>query len=198
MAAAIPYAGAASVGATALGSIASGYATSRSDKANAAIAQQNAGIARQNATFAAEEGEQTAGVQGQKNRQTAGAQKAGMGASGVSANVGSSGDVQAGTRMTGQLDMMNIRARAARQAYGFDTQAVGFENQAAIDKAAGKNAIKEGFIGGVSKAGSEALLLNQYGAFDAWKNNQASGSLQGSANLDEGQGGYVGEFPAGV
>ncbi len=177
MGAAIPYAGAASVGATALGSIASGYSTSRADKANAQIAQQNAGIARQNATFAAEEGEQTAGVQGQKTRQTAGEQKAGMGASGVSANTGSNVDVQASTAMTGQLDLMNIRARAARQAYGFDTQAVGLENQAKIDKAAGKNAIAEGFIGGATKAGQEALLLNQSGAFDAWEKSRNGAAL---------------------
>ncbi len=193
MGAAIPYAGAASVGATALGSIASGYATSQSDKANARIAQQNAGIATQNATFAAEEGEQTAGVQGQKTRQTAGAQKAGMGASGVSANSGSNVDVQASTAMIGQTDMMNIRARAARQAYGFETQATGFENQASIDKAAGKNAITEGVIGGVSKAGSEALLLNQSGVFDPWTKSQNDSALN-SDSLD-GQGGYVGEFP---
>lgn len=194
MAGATPYAGAASVGATALGSIASGYATSQSDKANAQIAQQNAGIATQNATFAAEEGEQTAGVKGQQVRQTAGAQIAGMGASGVSANTGSNVDVRASTAALGQTDLMNIRARAARQAYGFETQATGFENQASIDKAAGKNAITEGVIGGVSKAGSEALLLNQSRAFDAWTKTQNGNSLQG----DKGQGGYVGEFPSSV
>ena len=173
MGAATPYAGAASVGATALGSIANGYSTSQADKANARIAQQNAAIATQNATFAAEEGEQTAGVQGQKTRQTAGAQIAGMGASGVSANSGSNADVRASTAMIGQTDMMNIRARAARQAYGFDTQAVGFENQAAIDKSSAKNAITEGVIGGVTKAGSQGLLLNQAGAYDAWTKNNS-------------------------
>lgn len=184
MGAATPYAAASSVGATALGSIASGYSTSQADKANARIAEQNAGIATQNATFAAEEGEQTAGVKGQQVRQTAGAQVAGMGASGVSANSGSNLDVRAGTAAIGQTDITNIRGRAARQAYGFETQATGFENQASIDKAAGKNAITEGVIGGVSKAGSEALLLNQAGAFKAWETQQNGNSLQGDS-LDQ-------------
>lgn len=184
MAAAIPYAGAASIGATALGGMAQGYATSQSDKANAQIAMSNAAIAKHNATFAGEEGEQTAGVEGQKTRQTAGAEKAGMGASGVNVNTGSNADVQAGTAMTGQLDMMNIRARAARQAYGFDTQAAGFENQAVIDKSAGKNALIEGAIGGASKAGQEAILLNQSGAFDAWTKTQNNSALNGGS-LDQ-------------
>lgn len=190
MAGAIPYAGAATVGASALGSIAQGYSTSAADKANAKIAEQNAGIATQNATFAAEEGEQTASVQGQKTRQTAGAQKAGMGASGISANIGSNVDVQAGTAMKGQLDMMQIRSQAARQAYGFETKAVDFQNQVAIDKSAGKNAITEGYIGGISGAGREGLLLNQAGAFDPWKTSQNNNSLQGgdSNNASGGEG----------
>ena len=177
MSAATPYAGAASIGATALGSAAQGYATSQSDKANAQIALNNAAIAKQNATFAAEEGEQTAGVEGQKTRQTAGAQIAGMGASGVAVNTGSNADVQAGEAMTGQLNMMQIRAQAARQAYGFNTQATSFENQAAIDKASAKNAVIEGIVGGASKAGQQYSLLNQQGAFDAWTKTQNSASL---------------------
>lgn len=182
MAAAIPGLATAGVGATALGGLAQGYATSQSDKANAQIALNNASIAKQNATFAAEEGEQTAGVKGQQTRQTAGEQVAGMGASGVDVNTGSNANVRASTAMTGQLDMMNIRAQAARQVYGFNTQATSFENQAAIDKSAAKNAIPAAAIGSISKAGEEAILLNQSGAFDSWKTSVDNSSLQGSDN----------------
>jgi len=169
----------AAVGASALGSIAGGYATSAADKANAQIAANNATIVKQNATFAGEEGEANAGAQGQKTRQTAGAQKAGMGASGIDIGVGSNANVEASTAMLGQLDMMNIRNNAARQAYGFDTQAVNYEDQAAIDESSAKNAVTAGYIGGVSKAAEEATLLNGQGAFDPWTQTQNASALNG-------------------
>ena len=172
---------AGSIGATALGSVASGYATSASDKANAAIAGQNTQIAKQNATFAGQEGEQTAGIEGQKTRQTAGSLRANMGASGIDVNSGSNASVQAGQAETGQLDMMNIRARAARQAYGFNTEATGYTNQAAIDRSAGSNAIAEGYIGGATKAAGEYFALNNQGAFKGapWKSYTIGSSING-------------------
>lgn len=164
MGAALPFVAAAAIGVSALGSIAGGYATSSADKANASIAANNASIAKQNATFAGEEGEQHAGIQGQRTRQEAGSQKAGMGASGVNVNTGSNADVQAGTAMNSQLDMMNIRNNAARQAYGFDTQAVNYENQASVDRSSAHNAVSAGYIGAVTGAAKQAV--GAYGAGD--------------------------------
>lgn len=165
MGAALPFVTVAAVGAQALGSIAGGYAQSASDKANAKIAENNASVATQNATYAGEEGEANAGTQGQKTRQTAGAIKANQGASGVDVNTGSNANVQGSQAMLGQLDMMNIRANAARQAYGYETQATNFENQASIDKAAGKNAVTAGYIKGITGAAAAAASAGQSGAF---------------------------------
>lgn len=153
------YLSAAALAATATSAVANGYATSAADKANAKIAEQNSGIATQNAAFAAQEGESNAGQQSIQNRAASSQIKANQGAGGVDVNTGSNANVQASEAEIGQLNTMTIRSNAARQAYGYQTQAVGFEGQAAADRSAGKNAITSGFINGAADAGKAAAAM---------------------------------------
>lgn len=143
---------AAGTGIGAIGAIQQGVAASRADKYNAQIAEQNASLAKQNADLAGGIGEQDVGLAGIKTREQVGAIKAAQAGNGIDVNTGSAKAVQISQAETGLLNAMNIRSNAARQAYGFETQAVGFENEANIDRSKAKNDMTAGMMGGISKA----------------------------------------------
>lgn len=163
--AAVPLLLAGSAGAGAASSIVGGYQENAADKYKAGIAGIDASIARQNAGFAGAEGEVNAGQKGEQNRQEVGKELAEQGASGLDVNKGSSVDVRASTSERGMLDAMTIRSNAARQAYGFQTQAVGDEAQAQIDRAEGKQAKTAGYVKAATILGSAAASGAQAGAF---------------------------------
>ena len=114
---------------------------------SAKVAENNAIIAQQNAVRASQAGEQQAAMQQMKTRAAVGAMAAGQGASGVDVGSGSFGSVKESTTKLGMLDALTIRSNAARQAYGYETQATNFDNQATIDTATGENAQTAGYIG---------------------------------------------------
>ncbi len=168
LAPAMPFLAAASAGMQALGSIAQGKAASNAAKYNAQVAENNAKIAKQNATFAGAEGAQHQEQQGLKNRATSASIRANQGASGIDVNSGSAADVQASQRMLGQLDVANIRANAVRKAYGFQTDAVSYQSEAALQRTNAKNATKAGYIGAASTLLSSAAGMQSSGGFDPW------------------------------
>lgn len=93
-------------------------------------AQYDAGVAHRNATIldqaagdAEVRGEQAAGVERMKGTQLIGKEHAAYAASGIDANAGSTQDVYAGTRAMSELDAQTIRNNAAREAWGYRTQA---------------------------------------------------------------------------
>ena len=158
----------------AAGSLQQGEATQAANNANAQVATQNAAIAQNNAVFAAQAGEIDAGIQGEKNQQTMGttrAAEASAGGSGVDVNSGSAANVQASQAMLGQMDELNIRAAAAKAAYGYQTQAVGFQGQAAQDIAAGQNAATAGTINAITGATSGLAKAAASGAFGGTNGN---------------------------
>ncbi len=70
--------------------------------------------------------------------------------------------------MLGQLDALSIRSAAARKAYGFQSEAVNYENQSALDKHQAKSDKTAGYINAVTgllKSGAEA---GSAGTFDSW------------------------------
>lgn len=161
-AAASPYLTAASAVVSTVGALSSAAATARSAKYNAGLAAENAQIANQNATMAGAAGEQQAALAEQKTRATVGAIKAGQAGSGVDVNTGSAVDVQSSAAALGETDAINIRANAARQAYGYQTQATGYTAQQQLDKATADNAGVAGditagatLLGGFGQAGSK-------------------------------------------
>jgi hypothetical protein len=140
-------AGLASAGVGAVGSIQSGKAASEAASYNATIAEQNRQQALKNANLVSASGEQQAAVQEQKTRAEAGAIKAAQAASGVDVNTGSAVDVQSSAAETGQLSAITVRANAAREAYGYETQATSFQDQAGLDTANAANAQTAGEVG---------------------------------------------------
>lgn len=150
----------------AAGSIQQGYASAGAANYNAKIAEQNAALATQNAGIAGAEGEQAYGMEGIKSAQTQGNIKVAQAANNVDVNSGSAKQVQRSQAVMSALSEANIRSNAARQAYGFETQATSDMAQSALYKSQAKQDIAAGFTGAgisIAKAGGEAAFYNQGG-----------------------------------
>lgn len=80
-----------------------------------------------------------------------GTQMAHFAASGALVDVGSSGDVTRQTRIITDEDEQVIRTNAAREAYGYTTQAQRYRQEGVYAEAEAKQAILESVIGGVGK-----------------------------------------------
>ncbi len=105
------------------GQLLSGMAAEKSAKYNAGIAANNAKIERQNAISTMQEGEANAAAASQASKAKIGGILAQQGASGVDVGSGSAIDTRASEAEVGQLNAINIRAQAARSAYGHETSA---------------------------------------------------------------------------
>lgn len=160
--------GAASFGGSALkgyGQYSEGRAAGEAYDYNAQLAEQNAAFADQRAAWSAEEGDQAASAAQMKARAVEGGVRANQGASGVDVNSGSSVDVQESVRQTGMLDALTVRSNAARQAYGYQVEAVNDRAQAALDRSAAKNSRKAGVINAAATllgGGASSLAYSDY------------------------------------
>lgn len=156
----------AGAGIGALGAIQSSRAQAASAKYNAAVAANNAVIAKQNATWAAQAGEAQAGMSQMKTRAAVGSITANQAASGVDLTTGSSLDVRSSARELGELDAISIRSNAAREAYGFETNASSFTAQSQLDRFEARSASTSGYINAGSTilggVGTGALGYSRY------------------------------------
>lgn len=162
---------------TAYGAESSASAQKSQAEYQAQVAANNATIANQNAKLTSAAGEQSAANQGLKTRAEVGAIKAEQAASGIDVNTGSAVDVRSSAADLGQLNQLTLRSNAARQAYGYETEAAGFTGQSAADVAAGQNAVT---AGGIS-AGSSVL-----GGLGSAGSNYAKWSLSSGAGAPSG------------
>ena len=150
----------------AIGQFAQGEAKSSADKYNATIASNNAKIAEQNAEFKSREGEQQAAIEEQKTRAKVGAIQANQAAAGVDVNTGSAVDVRSSAASLGELNAITIRSNAAREAYGYQTQASNDKAQAAMDSSMAGKDLMAGVIGGATTfLGGTGANINQYDSF---------------------------------
>lgn len=111
-------------------------------------------------------------------RATVGTQRVGLAAQGIDPNVGSAGDVQAEAKQVGEFDALTTRLNAAREAWGFKTQAQDYRNQAALTRAGAANR-----AGAMRTAASGTLLTtatNLYGQSRSW----SSGGGASSSSID--------------
>jgi len=162
------------------------------------VAAGNQQIATQNADYAGASGEQTAAASEMKTRTQIGQIEAGEASSGVDINSPTSSALRSSQDLTGQLDAQTIRSNAARQAYGYETQATGFENTASAETATGENAQTAGEVGAggslLSGVGNEGLnyagVMNKASGLDTGNSiNEGSAS---NASLNQTPTGYVG------
>lgn len=157
------YATIAMAGLQALGSIMQGNASAGAANFNAKVADQNAQLATQKAAWAGAEGEQKVGIAGLQAKQTQGNIKVAQATNNVDVNSGSALAVQQSQRQAAQLNLANIRSNAAREAFGYETQAVGYRNQASLDRASAKNARMAGYVGAVTNVAKGAAAYSMYG-----------------------------------
>lgn len=135
----------AGAGITALGAINQGNAAGDAAAFQAQVARNNAAIAEQDARRQ----EVVAAQQAQNKSLESAARlsrvKAAQAASGVDVNTGSAVDVQAGTRMLGQLDAETVLSNEMLKAYGYRSRASSFLAQSALDEARGSYSRAAGY-----------------------------------------------------
>jgi hypothetical protein len=166
----------------AAGSIFSGLATGEAASYQAQVADMNAKIAQQNASRAIQAGQAKVYAEGQKNAAQSGQIKAALAANGVDVNSGSALATEVGQRETGELDTQTAMNNAELEAYGYKTQASGFQAQANLDTAEAEEAP----VAGVLNAGG-GLLANASSISNKWgsplSNTSGSSSLMSWSGL---------------
>lgn len=157
-----------------IGSIEKGQSAASADRYAGAVAENNAIIARNNATAATQAGDVAVQQQQLKTRAEVGEMKATQGAGNIDVNSGSAVDVRSSAASLGELNALTIRNNAARQAYGYRTEATSFESESQMkDKAASEDETA-GWIGGVTSLLSGASSLGS-----EWSKFQYEGVLGG-------------------
>lgn len=117
-----------------MGALVSGIGSYEAGNTNAGIAKTNAQFASMNASDALARGNiKAAQIEGQGS-QVVGKEKAGYSASGVDTSAGGTPmQAMADSRMMSQLDSQTALNNAAREAWGYKTQAYGYTQQAGLD-----------------------------------------------------------------
>lgn len=105
----------------------------------ASLFRTNAGLADSQAADAIDRGNQAAGGIDRQTRLLGGSQRAALAAQGVDVSTGSARDVVGNDQALGALDALTIRNNAAREAWGFQTQAGSYRQQAGFAQAGGAN-----------------------------------------------------------
>ncbi len=148
----------------AVGALNSGSANSDSAMYQAAVARNNSTVAEQNAQYALEAGKRQESAQRQKTAQMIGAQRANMAANGIDIGSGSALNLQADSRLVGEMDALTIRNNAERQAYNYRVQAGDFTansglltQQASNARRAGNTNAFTSIVGGASSVADKWL-----------------------------------------
>ncbi len=144
--------GAASMGMTLLGGLTTALANREADKANANSLEWNASIADLQAQDAIDRGNEAVGQSRIAFRTLLGQQRAAYSDQGIQLDTGSAAEVQTETAVIGEHEAQIVANNAAREAWGYRTQAAGARIQA--------NAIRAGMngrtIGTLLGAGAQA------------------------------------------
>lgn len=97
------------------------------------FADYNADLAEARADDAIERGKKEESAFRKKVQQAIGSQRAALAAAGVELDEGSALDIQSETAALGEIDALNIRNNASREAFGFKSQAIQAKQQGIIN-----------------------------------------------------------------
>lgn len=166
---------AAAVGAA--GTLYQGIAARNAANAQARAAERNAEIAEaQGHDAILRGGEEELSLRRRLALQR-GSTRAATAASGVDADTGSALDVRNASISEGERDAAAIRYNAARERWGYQTQAANYRAQASAARAAGSNALFGSVIGAGATLGTAA--------WNQWGGNTGKSSLtETTENLD--------------
>jgi predicted subunit of tRNA(5-methylaminomethyl-2-thiouridylate) methyltransferase len=153
----------------AAGQVQQAKATAEANKYNAQVAEMNAEIADKQAKDATERGKQE---EQQKRLQTAqleGRQKAAIAANGIDLSFGSPLDTIVDTAKMGEIDALNVRTNAYREAYGYKVQGTNHLASAKLDRMRADAAVKGGYLdavgtilGGTGKVYTQGKALGYF------------------------------------
>lgn len=115
------------------------------------VSENNKKIALQNEAYTREAGQEEAAIESRKGAARKARVKSSIAAHGVDVNTGSAADVIAGEAETNALDIMTVLHNSDLAAYGYRTQAVGYEAQAKQDVAGGIWGAAGDILSGVSQ-----------------------------------------------
>lgn len=145
------------MGSSAAGGVLNFIGAGQKAQAESSMYKYKAAIALKNRDYALQAGENEAMRFGLKSQQQQGAIRAQQGASGVSVNSGSAVDVQRSAADLARMDMATIRANAAREAFGYESQAKMYSRAAKDTQRAGILAQMGSLVSGVSSVSSKWL-----------------------------------------
>ena len=152
---------------------ASGYAQSRAQRDAGVVAQQqgetNARLADQQAQDALVRGAREQQTSAMKTRELRGRQQVAMAANGIDSGVGSASDLFGETAMFGEADRQSIALNAAREAWGYRSQATNYRNQGAVDKWQSRVNSRTTMLGTVANVMGTAASAYSGGAFSGAK-----------------------------
>lgn len=178
-----------STGMSVIGQISQQQAQQQAASANAAQAVYQSQVARQNQDLMARQSADALqrGQVAEENRrrliqQQLGQQTARLAAQGTDLE-GSPLDILGDTRAAGEFDALTIRGNAAREAYGYQAQGLGYRNQSALESTRAANSVyTPNYLG----AGG-SLLAGASTLAERWKRFQ-NDSLASTADGNGGTG----------
>jgi hypothetical protein len=129
-----------------------GWGERNAANAQAAQANINARTAEQAATDSILRGQAAEESARRKGWAFASTQRAAMGATGVDVGAESFTNVLADTAAMTEMEALAARSNAAREAWGFQSEATQFRNQARMAKSAGRYNLYGSLLGGASQA----------------------------------------------
>lgn len=148
--------GVAGMGFSILGGILKGIAQVQAGDFNAGIDRNNALVATYAAADARARGRFAAGQMLLRGDALASKQTAAYAGAGVAVSSGSAVDVGADTKGMSAFDALLEENRAAREAWGLETQASQFEEKAKLDQLRAKNQMGDSILGGITGAATAA------------------------------------------
>lgn len=147
----------------------SGYQQNKAGKANQQIAENNARLARDDAAAAQAQGDRESEQALWRQRAMIGQQRAAAAANGLDIGFGTPAEIMGETAMFGEIEQQAIRANAARQAWGFNSQATNYQNQGRQERWAGRTGAVGTVLGGLGSA------AGQWGTATATRRNARTG-----------------------
>jgi hypothetical protein len=127
------------------------------------LAEKNAKLAELAATDAEARGGVQAGLVRMRGSRTASTQRAAYGASGADAASGTALSLYGDTAAVSELDAQTARSNAAREAWGYRTQAEDFRAQGALAERQAAYGAASTVLGGVAQFGTSAVKAGRPG-----------------------------------
>jgi hypothetical protein len=154
------------------GQVQSGAAAAGQARYQAQVAENNRIIAEQQAKDAEMRGQMAEDARRHQTRMLIGRQRTALAANGMLVDDGSALDITGDAAAQGEIDVLTLRANAAREAYGYRAQGANFMTDAGLQRARAASA------GPAALVGAGATLLSGAGTVgDRWLTYRRQGMI---------------------